>query len=95
MEFSLPGVIAGVLVGVLGFLPLYLSSRSLVPGAKPSAWRLGLLSAGFPLIFMLVSLLVCYKVAPAVVPSFGITMAAVLLVLATGYALWYRRKHMV
>lgn len=89
MELSVPGILLGILFGTLGFLPLFFASRSVTPAAKPNVVALAIACVGFPLLFMLVAVLVCYKVAPGALLCFGSAMAGALLVWTLCYTCGY------
>ena len=91
-EFSLAASACGVLFGLLGFAPLYFASRVITPAINSGAIGLGLVSIGLSLVLMLGAVLLCSKIAPAALPSFGVFTALAFLV-ATGvftYTVWKR-----
>ena len=89
MEFSVPGIIVGIVFGIIDFLPLYLASRSITPASDPHMFTLALIRVGFPMILMLAAILVCSKVAYHALLCFGCGMVGTLVLLALVYCSWY------
>lgn len=89
MELSILGILFGILFGVLGFLPLYLASRSVTPASDTNVVALAIACVGFPLILLSIAIFICSRIAPGALLCFGLAMAVTLLMLTMVYACWY------
>lgn len=96
LSFSAVAVILGVIVGLLGFLPLFIASRRVTPASGEGSMVVGLASVMVSLISMFVFLLVFWAAFPDEILYFGISAISAFLAAIAVYAvvvlMWLSRS---
>lgn len=86
-------IVAGILCGIIGFLPLYAAIRKVTPATQASLALIGIASIVFSFAFLFISIVVVYKVAPEHVLPFFVAVVAAFLVCIVVCAVWVRRRN--